>query len=377
MLKLQRFVVAAGILLASGAASATECSSAISQYNFYIGLGFPENAAEVLASHPECFGSSSNTAAASLAIQSTTLGQMQTVSSALGSRFGQVSAPPGRVADAGGIRGVAAGNPPGKWNAWASVSENDVRYDRGVFFFNAANRTNKFDSRIRNLVVGGDYQWAPNLAFGVSGAFDESRGSTESYAIAAPTAPKSVTGNGYSIAPYIGWQFAKDWAMDATIGWGEGESTVDGAVTTDSKRFFYGANVGYTTWQGNWQLTGKGSYLFGQEKSDDSKNNGVTLANSKVTNEVGQFRVGGQAAYWMDGVMPYVGLTYAVDRLSGTATAAQRNATEMGKSAWIWSLGANFVSIKNAITGGIGYEYETARSRSKNSKLMANINLRF
>jgi hypothetical protein len=40
-------------------------------------------------------------------------------------------------------------------------------------------------------------------------------------------------------------------------------------------------------------------------------------------------------------------------------------------------LGANFISIKNAMTGGIGYEQETSRSRSKNNKLMANINVRF
>ena len=79
----------------------------------------------------------------------------------------------------------------------------------------------------------------------------------------------------------------------------------------------------------------------------------------------------------MNGVMPYVGLAYVSDDRSTTATANQQYATQMGKDAWVWSLGANFISIKNAMTGGIGYEQETGRDRSKNSKLMANINVRF
>ena len=332
-----------------------------------------------MSRHPECFGSSSNTAAGTKAIQATSLEQMLAISANVSKRSSVISAPPGAVADSGDRSGLAAGNPSGKWNVWASVAENSNKYDRGLFALTGdatASRVNKFDNRIDNLVLGGDYQLAPNLALGFSAAFDRGRGSALSYFGAADPS-KSVSTSGSSYAPYVGWQINKDWALDATVGWGDGKSTVDSTVTTDSKRFFYGANVGYTSWYGNWQLTGKGGYLFGQEKSDDSKNNGATLANTKVTNEVGQFRLAGQAAYWMNGVMPYFGLAYVTDDRSGTATADQKFSTEMGKNAWVWSLGANFISIKNAMTGGIGYEQETGRDRSKNSKLMANINVRF
>jgi hypothetical protein len=79
----------------------------------------------------------------------------------------------------------------------------------------------------------------------------------------------------------------------------------------------------------------------------------------------------------MNGVMPYFGLAYVADSRSSSASAAQQNATAMGKNAFVWSLGANFISLKNAMTGGIGYEQESGRSRSKINKLMANINFRF
>lgn len=375
--------IAASILGASGSASATTCPSAISSYNSCSLESSPAQIAScqnfIVSRHPECFGSSSNTAAGAKVIQATSLEQMLAISANVSNRSATLSAPPGVVADSGQRKGLAAGNAAGKWNAWANIAESENKYDRGAFALTGdatASRVNKFDNRIDNLVLGGDYQWAPNLALGLSIAFDSGRGSALSY-FGVADAAKSVSTSGYSYAPYLGWQINKDWALDATVGWGNGKSTVDSTVKTDSRRFFYGSNLGYTTWLGNWQLTGKGSYLFGQEKNDDSKNNGVTLANTKVDNEVGQFRLAAQAAYWMNGVMPYFGLAYATDDRSSTATADQRFATEMGKDAWVWSLGANFISIKNAMTGGIGYEQETSRDRSKNSKLTANINLRF
>lgn len=385
MIKQLRFVFAAGMAVgifgASGAASASSCVSAQASFAGCAGVASCE--AQVMSYHPECFSSGSNIAAGAKSIQATSLEQMLVISSAVSNRAATASAPPGVVTDSGERKGMAAGNPTGKWNVWASVAENSAKYDRGTYSAGGANRTNNFNNRIDNLVLGGDYQWAPNLALGLSAAFDSGRGSAVSYNMTAPTAAdmaaKSVSTSGYSYAPYLGWQINKDWALDATVGWGNGKSTIrsDATVTNDTKRFFYGTNVSYTNWYGNWQVTGKGGYLFGQEKNGDSKNNGVTTANTKVTNEIGQFRLGGQAAYWMNGVMPYFGLAYVSDDRSTTVSAANQDNTAMGNSALVWSLGANFISIKNAMTGGIGYEQETGRSRSKNNKLMANINIRF
>lgn len=387
MIKQLKLIFAAGMLAASGVASATQCQGplgAIASYNIAVSIcsGNPVCIAQATeqftGSHPECFGANLNTAAAVKGIQATSFDQISVNSSAFSNRLKDSSTPAGKLMDSGQRTGLAAGNPAGKWNVWASVAETNTKFDRGNYFFNAAERTNKFDNKIENLVVGGDYQLAPNLVLGLSGAFDSGRGSAASYTIAAPDGSKSVRTSGASYAPYIGWQINKDLALDATIGWGNGKSTVDGSIRSETGRFFYGTNLSYTSWKGNWQLTGKGSYLFGKEESGDSNNNGTSIANSKVTNEIGQFRLGGQAAYWMNGFMPYFGLGYAWDanRYSSTS-AAQQDATAMGKSAWVWSLGVNLISVKNAITGGIGYEQETGRERSKNDKLMANINLRF
>lgn len=387
MIKQLKFVFAAGFLAglfgASGVANATTCANALIAFNGCSGVASCE--ANIMGAHPECFSSGANTATAAKNVQATSLEQMLAISSNVSARFAGASAPPGVVAETGERKGLAAGNSGGKWNVWGSVAEANSKYDRGTynlssFAFDVAGdaRVNKYDTKVQNIVLGGDYQWTPNVAVGLSVAFDDGSGTALSYKNVADAA-KSTKTSGYSYAPYLGWQIDKDWALDATVGWGNGKSTTtsDATVTNDSKRFFYGTNVIYTRWLGNLQVSGKGSYLFGQEKSGDAKNNGTTMANTKATNEVGQFRVGGQAAYWMNGVMPYFGLAYASDQRSTTASAAQQFASQMGKNAWVWSLGANFISLKNAMTGGIGYEQETGRSNSKNSKLMANINVRF
>jgi hypothetical protein len=132
---------------------------------------------------------------------------------------------------------------------------------------------------------------------------------------------------------------------------------------------FYGVNLNYAQWYGNWQLSGKGSYLHGEEKLDALGTNAAT------TNKVGQWRIGGQAAYWMDGVMPYVGLAYSND--SRTFDNTRGLPDDLGKNAWLWSLGLNLISVKNSTTGGIVYSSESGRSNSKSHNLMANINLRF
>jgi hypothetical protein len=359
----------------SNSVMATTCPSAISSYDSNAGNTAQQDL--IRASHPECFGSSSNTAAAAASVKATSIGTMQVVSSALAARFSGGSAPPGKTADAGGGAGLAGGNKGGGWNAWANVSQTAQKYDRGTFFLNGADRTNKFDTNVQNIVVGGDYQLTPDIALGASAAFDDGSGTTTSHTIAAPTGSKSIKTSGYSFAPYLGWQISKELAADFSIGWGNGKSTVDSSIKTDSNRFFYGGNLGYTTWSGNWQLTGKGSYLFGEEKSADSKNNGVTLARTAVTSSVGQFRVAGQAAYWMDGVMPYVGLSYSSDSRSSNASADQKTATDVGNTAWLWSAGINFISLRSGITGGLTYETETNRSRSKSDRWMANVNFRF
>lgn len=356
--------VAAGILGASGIASAQSpapCSAVLSNFESCNGTASCESF--YVSAHPECFGGSSTTSA--VQINATTFAQVAAISQALSSRIRQNGRGP--VATLEGQSGLAAGGAPG-WNAWANYNENASR----VSYTNTAPApaTTRTDNNIGTVLIGGDYALAPNMALGISAAFDRGNGTGQ----ATGFAPNSTGSKGYSIAPYIGYQLSKELALDASAGWGEGEFS-SGTVKADSKRLFAAGNLSYSQWMANWQLTGKLSYLHGEEKYADSTSAGAAVAGTAMKNTVDQARVGVQAGYWMNGFMPYAGLVYVSDINRSTSKAA--GVDPLGRSAFVMSVGVNFFSLASKITGGIAYEQESGRTNSKNETLMANINVRY
>jgi hypothetical protein len=339
--------------------------------------------------HPECFGTSSSTAAATQNIRSTAIQQILTISNAISTRMTMVQSRP-KVAAVSDLRfGMAAGNPAAQWNFWGSVNADKNKYDRGGFV-DAVNdpgfvHNNTFDADVTNVVVGGDYQLNQAVAVGLSAAFDNGNGSAQSYRAGVLQNVVNIDTRGYSVAPYVGWQINQDWSMDASLGYGHvktdsAEQIVPATLNGSANRLFYGANLSYGKWYGNWQVTGKGSLLHGEEKYGDLTSGASGLmAGTASKNKVDQFRFGGQAGYWVnDSAMPYFGLTYSNDADQSTsAGTTTQSSTEIGKDALLWTVGANFFSIKNSITGGVAYNHETGRTHSRNNSLMANINFRY
>jgi len=294
--------------------------------------------------------------AATQLINVTTLRQMTTMSNVFTTRAMTRLGPPSlRTSESGQRFGMSAGEPPGKWNVWGSVSGDDNKYN---------DNTNKFDAKATNSVLGGDFALSPTLNLGLSAAFDRVTGNQTT-----AFSNTSYTTTGYSLAPYVGWQISRDWSLDATAGWGKGDID-NNNVKDKNKRVFYGTNLNYVQWFGNWQFGGKGSYLHGEEKYDAS------ILNPSTKNKVDQWRLGAQAAYYMEGFMPYLGVAYSSDDRS-TSAAGPTLGDNLGKTAWIWSLGVNFISVRNSLTGGIVYNTESGRSNSKSDTLMATVNYRF
>lgn len=313
-----------------------------------------------------CSSSSSNCvtareSAATQLINTTSVQQMLSISTAIGARNTAVFGLPSTAAADNGQRfGMAAGGAADKWNVWGSVSGDKTRYANGV---------SQFSADVTNRVVGFDYAIAPTLTLGVSAAFDDIDG--------ARSATVKYSSAGYSVAPYLGWQINKELSLDAMLGLGNSEMSGNDLSTDRNSRLFYGSNLNYTKWLGNWQVTGKGSYLHGEENYKDQVIGNVATLNSATKNKVNQWRLGAQAAYWMNGVMPYAGLAYSSDSRSVSNPNPLALADDLGKKAWMWNLGVNFISVKDRLTGGVVFNRESGRTNSKHEGLMANINYRF
>jgi hypothetical protein len=341
MIQANKTLVGAVALALSGVASASSCDQILSWYN-----SDPVTYAYYRDYHPECFAGSSTTSTTQ--INGTSFTQASAISQALTARIRQNTPGPVMKAESG-ITGLAAGGKADTWNVWASYSANNssVRVNNGA---------NRNDTDIGTTVLGGDYALAPNMNIGVSAAFDRSKGS-------------NLTGNtnsnhGYTIAPYFGMQLNKDWAVDLTAGMGSGKFST-GGTTSEADRLFAAGNLSYARWTGNWQWSGKFGLLHGEEKYGG-------VAGTK--NKLDQYRLGAQAGYWMNGVMPYAGFGYTADM---RRTGGVGGVDPLGRSAFVLDLGVNFISLANKMTGGIAYQQEHGRTNSKNETFMANINLRF
>lgn len=298
-------------------------------------------------------------------LQGTTVQTMLTITNSISSRASFVGGPM-RLSSLGEPRtGMAAGDASSKLNVWGSygfISREDTK---------AGQQT---DADIDNPVIGADYQIAPNLVLGVSGAFDDGDGNIFN---AVGFAKTRFENKGYSIAPYVAWQINQNWSLDAAIGWGEGKfktNSPGGPGSADSDRMFGGANLSYTRWMDNWQFLGKGSYMYAEEEYENSKFNGVTVANTGVTNKLSQLRLGAQAGYWLGGGwLPYAGLAFVSDSDVSPKVAP---GIKWDKQAWVGTVGINYFSAKNDIYGGIAINDES-RNGTTNTSVLLNINFRF
>lgn len=357
-------VFSLGVLAFSNNAMASSCSSVLSGYQSCVSSGFCSpysSPAEYVAAHPHCFPGGSSTSQAQMSGSSFV--QVGAISTSLMSRMLADSGP--MVVTSEPLKGMAAGG-KNAWNVWGNVAENDTRQS-----FTIGPNAIHHDIDITNAVVGADYAIAPGTVVGVSGAFDRGDGRTQPTAIAAWEAS---TTKGYAIAPYIGYQLSKEFALDASIGFGSGKIASSGGMESEGDRLFYAANLNYSRWVKDVQFAGKIGYLHGEEDFGNSKLSGVTQNNTAAKNKVDRWLLGVQAAYWMgNGVQPYAGLNYLADRRS----SSQAGADPVGKSAWQWALGLNFFSLASGVNGGVAYTQEDGRSNQKNNALTANIGIRF
>ena len=368
----RRIALAASLSVATGGAMASDhCTSVFTSLQSTLaGSGL---SAYLLAlasyqdSYPGCFASATP-GTTYQEIVATSFNQMGLISQNLGSRL--LGGGPTQVASAGGS-GLAAGGKAGAWNAWASYSSDESNYRVKKTVAGAVGSPFDInnDSSVNNLVFGGDYRLSPALVVGASLALDEGKG------VLRPTTlgRTNTSARGQSVAAYLGWQMDKNWALDATVGYGIGSSNPGVGTTADSTRRFAGVNATYANWIGNWQLSGKAGYQFAAEEFENARR-GLTLPNTYYTARLGQVKAGGEVGYFMaDGIMPYVGVAYVSDVSRNRVRVSQL----WDDDALILSAGVNFFSLKNNLTGGIAYTDELSRTFIKHSNWMANINYRF
>jgi hypothetical protein len=356
---------AAGLLMTGASMLAfADCESTLSSYSFYITYD-PAIAAELKAQHPACFGSSAT--GSSQQINATSFTQAAAISQSIGARLSARQG--GAQLASNGIQGLSAGDVQQPWNIWGSLNQNDssVSYTIPTLV-----QKIKGSNDVQNTILGADYALNPAMVVGLSVAFDDGDGWSRNVTGAGPKIKNST--DGYIVAPYFGYQLNKEFALDISAGLGNADSST-ATTKADVDRWFAAANLSYNRWMDNLQFTGKLSYLHGDEDVSDAKSRttGLKFANTDSSSAIDQIRLGAQVGYWMNGIMPYAGLSYT----SNFSRSGAADDDPAGRSAFVATLGLNFFSLSSKVSGGIMYEQELDRDHSNNDVITANINFRF
>lgn len=224
-------------------------------------------------------------------------------------------------------------------------------------------------------VVGIDYLISNMVVAGVAVAGDRSRVSTDFNG-------GSISGNGYTISPYVGIALNREFTVDGMIGFGRGNTDLNAGAAAGTGSFSDRrtiSSIGLTYRKqssGPWLFSGRGALL-----NTSSKLGAYTLSvggpvQSSSVN-VTQLRLSGQLGYRAGMVTPYVGLTYIYDIHRPTDPGIPgRPSPSNDRDAWAPSIGLRFTSA-GALYGGIQYTSEQSRTQVKNNQLLMNIGIRF
>lgn len=296
----------------------------------------------------------------------------QTIGNALGGSFGgggggtNVGALGLTRVALSGDTGAAAAAGGSRWNTWLAYSQANIGYS-----FQPLQTSGD-----QKLVLGGiDYAIVENVVLGVALSDEKLRATTSFNG-------GSIKGSGNTIAPYLGWRINQNWALDATLAWGNTNiNIVDYSIaggttgTNKDKRSLVSGGLAYNKLLGQWMLTGKGTLLTAQDKFSSfttSRNQSVDATSTRTT----QARLLGQAMYNAGSFVPFFGVTYIYDLERPFQNPVGGQSAANDRDGWQLRAGVNFRS-SGALYGGVQVTSEIGRSQVKNDQILFNVGMRF
>ena len=203
------------------------------------------------------------------------------------------------------LSGINAGDSADLYGAWASYSYVD---------FNNNFAATAFDGHRHGGLTGIDISPRENILLGVAAGYEDNTIDTDF------NHGHQQTG-GFTIAPYFGALLTDTWSLNASAGYSSLSTdqfrTVPGTTTQvtsspDHDRWFATLNLNGLTLYGNWVLGGQLGFLYALDTQDTFvESDGTQVAG--LDSRLGQFNVGGEAAYSVGAYEPFVRFSYEHD----------------------------------------------------------------
>ncbi len=304
------------------------------------------------------------TAGITVTTPATTLASVRGTTTILNQRFGAI-----RNSDFAGLgvnpiangfmvqTGAAAGDgfayPFGFWGSFSRTeSDND--------FVSTA-----FDSSRYNFLVGGDFSPREGLVMGLALGYE-----TQDVDTFFNAGKQDM--DGYTVVPYVAASVGDHSSLDFAFGYSDintkqfrvtGGTLISSSV--DSERYFVNGNLTHTRAYGLWNVSGQLGALWAKDvqKAFAESNGTVNTARSF---KVGQWRIGGEAAYTWGVFEPYARATFQYDFTSTKITFAPGVASpKFDQTDVLAGFGVRYFA-DNGISGSL--EYNTVLGRENYSE---------
>lgn len=199
--------------------------------------------------------------------------------------------------------GVSTGDGPIKYALWAAM---------GGTHLSSTVTGASFEGSVVNQTVGFDMMLSDRLVAGVS-LFHEGT------SLQTHFNGGGVDANGWSVVPYVGFDFGQGTTIDGLVGLTRMETDTEraGATATghfESIRTMAAANIHHGIPVGNWLFRGDAGLSFAYSESDSYAEKGAAAQQQQgSTSHLVQGRLGGRVSYLLGRVEPYVAAAYAYD----------------------------------------------------------------
>ncbi|MCF8184142.1 MAG: autotransporter outer membrane beta-barrel domain-containing protein [Polynucleobacter sp.] len=315
--------------------------------------------------------SPSSTATASVLLNT----QVNAVTTAIGTRIGDalrgVASGPRKIASGfmwEGQSGLSAGDGLMNYGVWGSYSYSD--------FKNSLSSTALKGNR-HNLLAGVDYSPWENTVLGVAVGYDRSDVDT------AFNQGNQIS-TGKTIAVYAGHVLDKTWSIDASGGYSDVSdsqfriapaSTVRVSSSPSGNRLFANLNLNATTHWQNWVFGARTGLLYARSlQKSFTESNGTAISQS-IT-KLGQFSIGGDAAYSYAKYEPFVKLFYQNDYSMQKLQVATGPQPSNDNDDFLFGLGLRYFGAKG-LTGNLEFNKRLGRTHFSENTLTATMRMDF
>lgn len=214
------------------------------------------------------------------------------------------------------------------------------------------------DGDVYNLVGGIDYKFNDRGVVGVSIGYENTKLDTKFN-------NGTFEGNGYTVAPYVGYALSPNWTADLTVGhtWldydvSRNNDSVKGSY--EATRWFTAANLTGNFAVDRWRLSPKVGVSYMREESDNYRETGTsTAAVEGSTIKFGRASAGVKAGYVFQNFMPYAKVTGEYDFEKPDAVLKSNGQmSNVDDGGLVFGLGVDI--FKGPVSGSIEASYNSA-----------------